>query len=394
MKILHKTMATVTAVTLLLSLSACTKPASQPPATASGSSVPPTVAASGKYDLTGVSPIKLRLSSALSTNHGCYEGFYQPWMQLVEAESGGLVTFEVYAAGELVEGGKEFDGLREGVIDIAAPLTPIYDSSRFPTSDVTMLPLAFSDSKIGTIAYDMMLESDRVIKDGKTYSQMEFGANGIVYIGHNVPPGSAFNTTGKKINSAADIKGLRIRTGSRTHQIFSNQIGIVPISMPAYDLFDAMSRGAVDGSFIHVADWTAYGFQDLFKYSITDLNFGHFGAGLGMSQQGWDKLPGVVQQIFLDAADQMRLQGAELWDNRTIEITADTQAKGVEFVPFSQLPADAQKAINDAMVTTWAEYIKMQEDAGLPGKEIVKLWHDCVIEAGGKVPEGVGALLQ
>ena len=90
------------------------------------------VSASGEYDLTGVEPITIVASSALSTTHCCWEGFYQPFMERVEELSGGLVTFEYYVGAELVDGGKEYDALRDGVCDVAMPLTPVYDTSRFP----------------------------------------------------------------------------------------------------------------------------------------------------------------------------------------------------------------------------------------------------------------------
>lgn len=348
----------------------------------------------GEYDLSNVEPMELIISSALSVNHGCWEGFYVPWMAAVENKSDGLISFQVYTGGELVDYGNELDSLRDGLIDIAAPLTPVYDTSRFPTSDVGMLPIGESTSVVGTKAYDIMLESDEVIEDGKTYYEMEFGDSGLFYIGHNVPPGSAINTTGKEINTIDDFNGLRIRTGSRTTQIYAETVGLTPISMPAYELFDAMSRGSVDGSFIHVADWTAYGFQDLFEYSLTGINFGHFTAGLAMDQERFNSLPEPVQQIFIESAKEVKIPGAEVWDHRTNEIMESTSAKGTKFVDFNSLPSDVQSHMEDAIVETWIQYIDMQENNGVPGKKIAKLWHDSIVEAGGTIPSGVTDLFK
>jgi TRAP-type C4-dicarboxylate transport system substrate-binding protein len=217
------------------------------------------------YNLAGVKKTVLRVSSALPVTHVCWTGYYEPWMKKVTELTKGLVTFEVYKAGELVEGGKEYDGLTKGVIDIAAPFTPIYDASRFPMSDVCMLPLKKSNAVIGSKALELMVASTTIIKDGKTFNQLEYLDKGVYVMPHNVASESALNTVKKEFNTLADVKGTRIRVGSRIHQIYAQKVGFTPVSMPAYDLYDAMSRGAVDGSFIHVADWPAYGFQDLFK---------------------------------------------------------------------------------------------------------------------------------
>ena len=50
-------------------------------------------------------------------------------------------------------------------------------------------------------------------------------------------------------------------------------------------MYDALSRGTFDGSFYSIADWSGYGFQDLFKYTVTGINFGHFNGFIGMSKE-------------------------------------------------------------------------------------------------------------
>jgi TRAP-type C4-dicarboxylate transport system substrate-binding protein len=350
-------------------------------------------AAEGKYDLSGVEPITLSVTSALSLNHGCWVGFYVPFMEKVTEASQGLVTFEVYSAGELVEGGKEYDALREGVIDIAAPLTPIYDASRFPTSDVGQLPLKVSNAVIATRAYELMLESQADIDNGKTYRQREFEDNGIHFMVHNIPAGATINTTGKTLADIGSSAGISMRTSSRAGQIFVTEVGMTPISMAAYDLYDALSRGAIDGALIHVADWPAYGLQDILKYSITDASYGHFVAGCAMTRDRWDSLPPVIQQIMEDVAGECRISGAEYWDEQTIAVMEEGKANGIDFVSFNDLSAETQEQLNQAAVKTWEEYIKMQEEAGVPGKAIVKLWADCVKEAGGELYDGVADLL-
>lgn len=349
---------------------------------------------SGEYDLTGVEPITIVATSALSTTHCCWEGFYQPFMERVEELSDGLVTFEYYLGGELVDGGKEYDALRDGVADVAMPLTPIYDTSRFPAGDVPQLPFLSSTSKMCSDAYVAMLESDEIIADGKTFYELYFEDNGVHFIAHNNPPGNALSTTTKDITTMTDYTGLVIRTSSRPQQFLAAELGMSAVNTTAYDLYDTLSRGTVDGGFQQIPDWASYGLDELYKYAIEGISFGHFTAGMGWNLDFWNSLPPVVQQIITDAANECRDYGCEFWDQKTEEVKATVESNGGTFVEFSDLPQDLQGKINAACVVTWEEYVRMLEESGVPGIEICQLWRDCMVDAGAEMIDGVDEVLE
>lgn len=346
------------------------------------------------YDLSGVSPITIVMTSALNNTHCCYAGFYEPFMTLVTEMSDGLITWETYLGGELVEGGKEYDALRDGVADVAMPLTPIYDTSRFPAGDVPQLPFQASSSESCSNAYAALLASDEIIADGKTFNQLYFEDNGVHFIAHNNPPGNALATTTKDITAMSDWNGLLVRTSSRPQQFLCEELGMTPVNVTVYDLYDTLSRGTVDGGFQQIPDWASYGLDELYKYAIEGLSFGHFTAGMGWSKSYWDSLPEVVRQIITDAADKTRPEGTAYWDEKTEEVKAGVIANGGAFVEFSQLPQALQDEVNTACVTTWVEYAKMLEDSGTPGAKICKLWRDCMVENGAVVIDGVDEALE
>lgn len=347
---------------------------------------------SSTFAVTGVSeaaPMKLRFSSALSTNHGHYEGFYLPWMKLVEKKTDGKILFDAFPTGEIVEATKEYDALREGVVDIAAPLCPSYDPRRFPMSEVTMLPLAYSDALIGAKAWYSLLNDPTPLKDGKSFMELEFGSKNMVVLAPPLSAEYALSTTGKKFENPEDGKRLTIRCASRVHEVFSKKVGINTVSMPTYDLFDAMSRKAVDGTFLFVADWTAYGFQNLLKWTLEGVYFGHFPSVMAISKKSWDKIPADMQKIMIEAADECRGPGAQLWVDRGVAIKKNALEAGAEFVSIKDLPEATQKVIIDAQVQSWFDFIKILDDQKLPGKQFVMMWRDAVLEAGGDVPQQI-----
>ena len=346
------------------------------------------------YDLTGVEPITIVSTSALNNTHCCYAGFYQPFMELVTEMSDGLVTWETYLSGELVEGGKEFDALRDGVANVAMPLTPIYDTSRFPAGDVPQLPIKISTSDICSKAYVSLLESDEIIADGKNFNELYFENNGVHFIAHNNPPGNAIATTTKDITKMSDWSGLLVRTSSRPQQFLCEELNMTPVNVTVYDLYDTLSRGTVDGGFQQIPDWASYGLDELYKYSVEGLSFGHFTAGMGWNKDYWESLPEVVRQIIEEAADQIRPAGSEYWNNKTEEVKESVVSNGGAFISFSELPQELQDKINTACVNSWVKYIEMLEANGAPGAKICKLWRDCMVENGAEMIDGVDEALE
>lgn len=171
--------------------------------------------------------------------------------------------------------------------------------------------------------------------------------------------------------------------------MYSKEIGVNSITMPGVEMYDALSRGAFDGSFYSIADWTGYGFQDLFRYTVTGVNFGHFNAFLGMDQDRFDSLPENVQEAMEQATDEYFADASQIWMDRRDEVIALNEEVGGEFVDFSTLPQDVQDHINNGMENTWSNYAQLLEDDGLPGNELIRLWRDLMVEAGGQVPQNV-----
>ncbi|MBU2952922.1 TRAP transporter substrate-binding protein DctP [Marinobacter sp. F3R08] len=330
-----------------------------------------------------------RVTSALSASHGQWQGFTKPWMEQVEEKSDGRITFTPFVSGELVKATNEPDALKQGIVQIAAPLLPTYDPAMFPMSEVPMLPLTKSSPEIGSLALKALIESDEPLMDGKTFSELEYEANGLVAIPITISEEYSISTTGHRFETVDDVQSVTLRTPSRIHEMYAKNVGINSITMPAFDLFDALSRGAVDGSFLFISDWTGYGFDELFKYTVTDVNLGHFASVIALTKDQWDALPEDLQSVMLEAASDQITKGAQLWVDRRQDIMAKTQANGAEFVPVSELAPEVQELLMSGMEKTWFDYIDNLEQKGLPGKKLARLWRDIVIEQGGDVPDAI-----
>lgn len=329
-----------------------------------------------------------RVTSALPPTHGLWEGYYEPLFKQIEEDTDGRVKFEIYTSEELVEATKELEALQNGTVDIAAPLLPIYDPQRYPLSEISMLPLTHSSPEIGSKAFKKLVESDVELQDGKTFQELEYGEYGLKTFPAPISQEYSVSTTGQEFSSVDDLKKLQLRTPSRVHELFAQKVGIKTVTMPTFDLFEAMSRGSVDGSFLFISDWTAIGIENLMKYTV-NMSLGHFSSLLAMTEETWNSIPEDIQEIMLQAMEDNFDGGWQVWNERSDEIINNAKENGAVFTNLEDLNPEVQEVLIKGMEETWFEFIELLEEQGEPGKEIAKLWRDIVLEEGGSVPDAI-----
>lgn len=390
MKTTYQRIALLILAALMLGLAACSgpgaSPSGSPASNAPSSAAPAEDSADYTYDL--------KIGTALSPTHGQMVGFWDPWTEAVTEKTGGSVTFTVYTAGELIESGQEYDGLQEGIIDIAAPISFTYDPTNFPASDFCMLPLQESSAVIGAEAWKRMLADESPVCDGVSFNEYMFGGKNLFVLPVNVAAEACFCTTGKEINSVGDLAGLQFRAASATHTMLLQNLGMESVSMTIYDAYDAMSRGAIDGSIHFIADWASYGLEDLYRYCIDGLAFGgHFCSVAAWNLETWNSYPQALRDIMVETAYEVIPGGAQMFmDWRETAIQDYTEEYGTKFVQFTDLDPAVQAKFNEAMTQTWQQWMEKYDAEGYPATEMARLWMECIEASGGSVPDGVHAL--
>ncbi|WP_156289638.1 TRAP transporter substrate-binding protein DctP [Oceanobacillus salinisoli] len=344
---------------------------------------------SSSSDGNNENTIVLKLSSALSTQNGWWGGYFQPWMEKVEERTDGRVEFEFYTNGELIPVNEELQALNNGTIDIAAPLWPLYDPQRFPLSEVTMLPLLDTDTLRATKAYAELVKSDREIMDGKTFNEIEYQDRGLKVFATPTTEEYVISTKDYTFETAEDFKNVSLRSPSRVHELFARHVGINTISMPSTEMFDAINRGAFEGSFFSISDWTSYGLQDTFTFTLEGINLGHYAGMWAMTEEKWNTIPEEIQQIMEETSYEQILEGAQLWMERSEENRKNAEDRGAVFEGVENLDQEAQELLEKGVEDTWFEWIDEQEENGQPGKEMAKLWRDLIVEEGITVPESI-----
>lgn len=334
--------------------------------------------------------IDLIASSGLSDQHILHLSHYQPVMDRVEEETNNQVSFTAYTSGELVNLGDEYQALEQGTIDVALSFMSQYDSSRFPYSEVTLLPTLKADVHIATEAVSNLMKSDREIEDGKTFYELTFEDKGLVAFANIPTEAYVLSTTGHRFESVEDFnQSVQLRSSSRVHNMLLGNIGLSSISMPITEAFDALSRNTLDGLLYNIPDWKSIGFDELMKYTIEGVNMGHFFQQTVILEETWEQLPSDVQEIYRNAQEELIFEGTDLTDEDATEMRESNMEHGGEFVDYNELPSPVVEHIEQAVVQTWYDWIDDLESNGLNGTEMAKLWRDLFVEAGGEVPSDI-----
>ncbi|MDH5340658.1 MAG: TRAP transporter substrate-binding protein DctP, partial [Rubrivivax sp.] len=139
-----------------------------------------------------------------------------PWIQKVEKESGGRIKIQHFPSMQL--GGKPpelFDQAKDGVVDIVWTVLG-YTPGRFPKSEVFELPFSTGKAEPASRAFQAYVEKNAMdeFKDVHLVAVHVHGPG----LFHSKDP----------ITKLEDLKGMKVRGGSRVINIMLEQLGAVP----------------------------------------------------------------------------------------------------------------------------------------------------------------------
>ncbi len=179
--------------------------------------------------------VVLKLHHFLAAGSVAQQKFFEPWAKKLAEESGGRLKVEIYPAMQL--GGKPpqlYDQVKDGIADIVWTL-PGYTAGRFPISEVFELPFMPSTAEATSQALQEFAEK-HLMGEFKDVHPILF---------HCYRSG-LFHTR-KAVRTIEDVKGLKIRTPTRTITDAAKALGAIPVAMPAPEVPEALSKGVVDG---------------------------------------------------------------------------------------------------------------------------------------------------
>lgn len=234
-------------------------------------------------------PIKLRYTGGMAPNH--HMTAEQKWLAAeVGKRTNGRVTVETYIGGELYKHNEVPDAIGSGAIEMGLCSTGHY-SSRNPLLGFYNYFFLLKDQEHTVRAKERMGQLFAPLleeQNCKMIHWLAYGDSG--YIGN------------KPIVKPADIKNKMIR-GMNAETVQSlKALGAVGVSMAENEAYDAIEKGAIDG--------TLTGFSTMVsrkQYEVSKYVFGILFSSpwiVCINLDLWKTLPPDIQKVFLEVGKE------------------------------------------------------------------------------------------
>jgi len=193
--------------------------------------------------------------------------------QRLEDLSGGRISVDVFAAGELVPALEVLDAVSRGTIQIGHS-APIYWRGQIPAAQV-----------FGSVPFGMSPDvfNAWIFHGGglELWQEAYAPLNIIPFVAGNTGPqmGGWFN---REINSLADLDGLKMRIPGLGGEVMQ-RAGVLPVLMPGSEIFTALQTGAIDAT-----EWVG---------PYNDMAFGLHQAAQYYYYPGWQEPSGALELL-------------------------------------------------------------------------------------------------
>ena len=243
----------------------------------------------GAVQLAQAADVTLRFHQFLPPQATIPSKAILPWAQKVEKESGGRIKVQHFPSMQL--GGKPpelFDQAKDGVADIVWTVLG-YTPGRFPKSEVFELPFSSGLAEPASRAFQEYVEK---------YAMDEFKDVKVIAV-HVHGPGLIHSKD--PVTRLEDLKGVKVRGGSRITNIMLEHLGAVPVGMPVPAVSEALSKGVITATTIPWEVVPALKVQQIVK------NHTGFSGQQGlytqtfvvaMNKAAYDKLPADLKKVI------------------------------------------------------------------------------------------------
>ena len=290
--------------------------------------------------------IILRLHHFNSPKAIAHRLFMQPWADEIEKKSEGRVKVQVFPAMQL--GGKPPDlygQARDGVVDIIWTI-PGYSPGRFPLTEVFELPFLAGSA---TAASKALTEFHwKWMKDEyKDTHPLVFHSTASTHV----------HTAGKPIRMLEDFKGMKIRTPSRVGAATLSALGAVPVGMPVPAVYEALSRGVVEGTAIPWTIMRPFRLHEVTNYH-TEVSLSRVVFVMTMNKRRYDELPADVKAV-IDGSTGMALAGrlGRMWQDDEKPGRAMAVERGQPILSLSEAERERWREKTRTVIDGWVEKV-------------------------------------
>jgi TRAP-type C4-dicarboxylate transport system substrate-binding protein len=283
------------------------------------------------------------------------------WAADVEKVTEGRVKVQVPSS-SLGAPPRQFDLAAQGVADIVWGVQG-YTPERFTSSELAELPFLSDSAEALSVAF--WRTHQKYFDTAKEYAGVKLLSV------HVQPPGELF-AKDRPLRNLADIKGLKIRVVNPASGALAEAMGGVAVSAPVTKLYEVLSHGVVDGTFLTTDGVPQFKLNDLIKHRMTVVGgFYNSAFFLAMNPKSWDRLSKRDQQAVESiSGEAFAKRIGRAWDEKQVAAEKQLQQQGVQHTRIDgEMLQDLKRRLSGAEQAS----IKAATAKGIDGEAALKM---------------------
>lgn len=212
----------------------------------------------------------LKAAHYVSPKHPIGVG-YTSFAKEVEARTDGQLKVRVFAGGSLLGAKALSDGVRDQVADVGFIVyanTPAYYPYAVLLNDLAMLG---ENDMAGLFAVTELFSQHCEPCQAEAFRQNQVFLTGISTTAYGL-------IARTDVNSAEKIRGKKLRVAGSLWDRFASSVGATGVNVPTAEMFEALSRGTIDGAIYAVGGLKSHSLADVAS-SVVLLNLGSVRSG-------------------------------------------------------------------------------------------------------------------
>ncbi len=290
----------------------------------------------------GGKTITIRLAHPMAPGNNVTLG-YEKFKEIVEKKSNGKVKIQIHGNTTLGSDRVTMESVQKGSLEMASSSSPNM-ASFSPKFMVLDLPFITSPTKQDKL-YKAFDEGDL----GKYFTKVceDIGLKPIMWSEYGY---RNFVSTKKEINSADDLKGLKVRTTDSPVEVaVAKALGMNPTPIAWGEVYTALQQGTIDAegnTFSLLADAKH---NEVLKFAM-DSAHNYSMHLLMMNKKYFDGLPADVQKIILEAGKEALTYERGITKDLEIKATQKFKDGGIKI---HTLTPEQRKQMQDLTKPIW-----------------------------------------
>jgi TRAP-type C4-dicarboxylate transport system substrate-binding protein len=282
------------------------------------------------------------------------------YMQEVKQRTNGFISIkDEFYSGALLKGGEMIKGVGRGLADVGFYCVG-YTPADLPLTSMTEMPYI---TEKGDAAAEAMTE----LYASYPPLRQEYDRLNVEVLGF-LSPSSTIIGVKRKVTSAGDLKGLKVRAYGQVGEILQKGGDMAPVSIAFGDIYQSLQTGLIDG-YAGIPLWLPPT-ENWYPLTTTVVDPGigtYFSCGIAMNKDQYKALPQRIQEIMVKMRSEFpKLSMRKVLDGNVNSVAA-AQKANVGFYQFTKAEADAWRMRVDvpAMEQRWISERKDKTNANV-----------------------------